>query len=163
MLDVLTLFGIPIFSFFHLKKNFLRLREKVFYLKFSCFYANLNTQKKSVYEFTSLFCLNRFIIGISSVFMQSTSIGSIFPNIACSLFFSCVILHQKPMSSNFYNRLENINSFCLILASYFLMFCSDWLVINPQMVRYNIGFIQNYMLLSVIMINFIEVLYRFSV
>ena len=131
MINIVSLLVFPIFSFVLLKKNFVLLGEGSFRTKFGSLYGNLDISKRSAYKFTCMFCFNRLIIGISSVFMQQTSIGSVFPYLVSSIINTCIIIHQKPMASKVFNRLEYLNQGFVIITAFYMLFCTDWLEYEP--------------------------------
>ena len=130
-MSIVSVFVLPIFSYVFLKQNFMLLEDESFRKKFGSLYGNLNPSKTSAYKFTSLFCLNRLVISIASVFMQQTSIGSTIPYLVSSIISTSMIIHQKPMNTNLFNCLEYLNQGFVIITAVYMLFCTDWLVFEP--------------------------------
>ena len=151
---------LPIFSYVILKKNFALLEYSYFDKKYGALYGNLSLYRPSTITFLSILCLQRFFFALSSVFLQQTSIGTTIPYFLLSLTYTSLIFHQKPMSSRLYNFLERTNNCFVILTAYFLLVCTDWLYLEPEVVRYKLGFLFNNCVIIIIVVNFIIIIYK---
>ena len=140
IIDIATVVFLPIISFYILTKNYLIIEQKEFKSSYESLYVNLKTNHKSATFYITIFCIRRILIGFSSVFWQQTCVGTIFPYMISSLGIMCMNLSLKQMVSKQLNKIEQLNEFCIILTSYFLLFCSDWLQIENIEVKHNVGF-----------------------
>lgn len=158
ILDSITIIMLPIYAFIILHKNFSYLGNVDFESKYGSLYGNLSHMKRSTVSFLPIQCLVRIFLGFITVFCQQTSIGSIIPYMTTSVFYTALIFHQNPMELRKQNNLEKINQLHVILTAYYLLVCTDWLVLNPESIRYDIGFYYVNLILANILINFLVVI-----
>ena len=69
IIKFLILICLPVFSFVHLKKNYLNLENGEFYTKFNTLYQNLYPLKHTVYKMNTIFCIKRLIYASSAIFL----------------------------------------------------------------------------------------------
>lgn len=93
------LVGLPIFSFYHLKRNFIRILgfDENFAKAFGTLFQNVETSKTCVYQMNTIFCLRRLLVGFFTVFINKTLILNIYVNIYSSLWILKFYFKKRPM------------------------------------------------------------------
>ena len=77
----------------------------------------------------------------------------------CSMINSSIIFHFKPMDSNLFDFLEKTNQIMIVITAYFMLFCTEWLVLDPEQVRYDIGFLYSNIIIALIVLNFVTIIF----
>ena len=142
--------GLPMFAYYHIKKNFDWLEDQKFQNKFGTLYSNQNTRKKAILFVMPIFCIKRIIIAIGTIFISQPVAANIMIYVYTSLFSLGFNLTCRPLSSPALNWIDNINELFILTSSYFMLAFSSWMYMpnkdfdlakcsdNP-LLRYNVG------------------------
>lgn len=96
-------------------------------LKYGTMYQNIDTKKESVYMFTSLFLLRRFIHAFSTVFFGNKSlVVSTYFNTFSSLYLISFYLKYKPLKDKTSNRVELFNEMVIFFSNYCFILLTDF-------------------------------------
>ena len=154
---ITLLFGLPIFSFFFLRRN----RDKIyldpkFDTAFGTLYQNLRNSE-SLHLVVTVFCIRRMTVGFSTIFGNTAIIVDIYINIFGCLCMIKFFFDYKPMNAAFLNRCEIFNEISLLFIYYFMFLFTDF--IPDVEFRYSLGFYFIYLVGFVFSINLLLVIY----
>ena len=155
---LILLLCLPCFSYIYLKQNFEKLDTKEFKLKYDSLYQNMYPLKPTVYQMTTLFCIKRLIFGISTAYLSQFVVAHMYVYVFIPLFCFGFNLTNRPMTTRLDNFKENINEVVVLICAYFIPMFTQW--ICDPMVRYQLGWIYNYIMFSVVLINFLIIFYQ---
>lgn len=88
--------------------------------------------------FTTFFCIRRFIVAMSTVFLVRQLISQIYLNTYTSLSLLFFYFQVRPMATRQQNKIELLNETFTMFSNYFLILFSDFIL--ELEVRYDIGF-----------------------
>jgi hypothetical protein len=146
------LIGLPYVSYRLLRKNLDKLEEEEFKKKYGSLYSNMFTLKTdAVSKMTTLFCTKRFILGLTTVFVNDFALLSLCVALFGTLFSVGFFMNNRPMTSKLQNRIEVLNESTLYLNCYFMFVFTDW-VPNIED-RYSIGYFYIILIIVVCFIN----------
>ena len=114
------LLTLPIFSFFHLRKNFDLIENKEFGEKYDTLYQNLYPLKPTVYQMTTIFCIKRLLFALSTVYLAEFVVPHMYVYIFVPLFFLGFSLNNRPYKSRMLNFKENMNESLVLICAYFI-------------------------------------------
>jgi hypothetical protein len=134
-----------------LKRNLEDIDDEGFVKKYSSLYTNMDTEKRSVYLYTCMFCIKRFIIGFSTIFANHVVWINMVAYMVLSLATIAFFIRFKPMNSTALNKIELFNESFIYISSFFFLIYSDWF--DDIEMRYDIGFVHMYLLIAAIIIN----------
>ena len=106
-------------------------------------------------------CKRRILICLSTVFINQTSFVTMVIYLVSSQVMMCIYLDTYRMKTLPANVIEILHESCVILTSYFLLFCTNWLYIDNLEVKYNIGYFYLIIILIVICLNIIYIFFNF--
>lgn len=155
-IKLFLLVSLPIFSYLYLKKNNDRLDDEAFENSYGTLYQNLDRDRSSVYKMTSLFCIRRICIAISTIFLNKSVLFNFSINLVFSMYLMKYLCDNKPLNRKLMNRLELLNECFTFVLFYFMLLFTDF-VSNVE-IRYKIGYYFIYLVIAMISINLILVL-----
>ena len=133
------------------------LEDPKFKKMYGSLYQNVYPLKNSAYKVTTIFCVKRILLGLTTAYLNGFVLASIYVYGFTSLFSIGWFLNERPMVSKLMNFMENINELAIYISCYFMFLFTEW--IPDVEMRYNLGFIYLPALLSIIAANFACVIY----
>jgi hypothetical protein len=127
------------------------INNESFIQKYSSLYTNLETDKKSLYIYTALFCIRRLILSFTTIFGNEIIWVNILAYMVLSIVTIAFYIHYKPMISPALNKIELFNECFIYICSYFFLIYSDWF--EDIEFRYDIGFGHMYCLIASVIVN----------
>ena len=118
---------LPVFAYFHLKKNFNKLDDNKFENKFGTLYENHNVKRSTIIFSMPIFCIKRMIFALGTIFIEQPVAANIMIYMYTSLFSLGFNLTVRPLSSPSMNRIDNVNESFILVSSYFMLSFSFWL------------------------------------
>ena len=106
----------------------------------------------------TFFCIKRLIFGLSTAFLTDYVVPHMYVYIFIPLFFLSFNIVHRPMTSRILNFKENMNEFLVLICAYFIPLFTQW--ICDPMLRYQIGWIYIYAIMTVVFINLLLIFYH---
>lgn len=118
-------------------------------------------RKRTAVTITTLFCCKRILLALTTVYLNSFVIASVYFYCFSSLFTIGFILNNKPMGSKLMNFMEIINEVAVYLSTFVMFFFTEWI---PDIeVRYTLGFVYLPGILGIILVNLACVIFEMGV
>ena len=141
----------PTLTFIWLQKNFDHLDLNSVTTKFGTLYTDMKTSKITATQSIVLLCLRRFIIALTTVFLNKYIIVSFFIYSYGSTWFLGYYISRKPFNWRWAYALELMNESFLIVGTYFMSCFSEY-ILDIQ-TRYQVGNFFIDMIVVVIILN----------
>jgi hypothetical protein len=151
--ELFLMISLPLFSYWWLDKNYNRLSEAEFELKYGTLYTNVDINKWSSSWITTIFCLRRLLICIFTIHFNSYLILNIYVTIYSSIFILFFYINVQPFKTRFLNRIEILNEIGYLSTNYFMFLFTDF--INDIEFRYQVGKAQIYMVICIFTFNLV--------
>ena len=151
----------PVLTYIWLQKNYDYLDLASVRVKFGTLYTDYKPQKVTATQQIVMLCLRRFIIVLATVFLNKYIIVSFFIYSYGSTAFLAYYVIRKPFEWKWAYALELMNESFLIIATYFMMFFSEY-ILDIQ-TRYQIGNFFIDMIVVVIILNQVAIWYEVGI
>lgn len=112
----------------------------------------MNKTKYQALTYSSFFCLKRLVIGVATVYLNSSVISNAYINIFANLAFIKYLADSMPMEFSYLNQLELMNEVTMLFFNYFFFLFTDF--VTSVETRYLIGKYFIYLTIFVICVNF---------
>ena len=119
---------------------------------------NIITNSQIAYIYLLLFCIHRTIISFITVFFNSYVQFNIYVNLWLGIGAVSLYLKYSPMKLKSTNRQEIMNGYIILGTFYFIMMFTNF-VPDPE-IRYNLGFILIYDLITFLSFTFSYIIYK---
>lgn len=97
------------------------------------------------------------LLGFTTIYLAELPLASTYVYGLGSLFSIGFFLNNKPMSSNLFNFMENLNESAIYMVCYFTFLFTDWI---PDIeMRYTLGFVFMPIVVGIVMINIVCVVW----
>ena len=106
---------------------------------------------------TPIFCLKRLMLGFTTIYLAELPLSSTYIYGLGSLFSIGYFLNNKPMNSNFFNFMENLNEFAIYVVCYFTFLFTDWI---PDIeLMYTLGYVFMPIIVLIVIVNILCVIW----
>jgi hypothetical protein len=151
----LDIVGFPLFCclFLHLRRDSLENPDTLRH--YEALYLNLDTSRRHTILMPFFFLLRRMAIAISYIFLASYPVIQIFVHFLCSFMLVIYLFKVMPYKERLLNIMELINEGSQVISCYFMLLFTDYLGQDQQLMRYKIGWFYTYLVLIVILLNWL--------
>lgn len=132
------LITLPVFSYLYLKKNRENLSRDDFKKPYGTLYMGLKENRPSAYMLNSLFCGRRFVLAMTTIYLNSFLVSNIYVTLFGSLGMIKFFFDYTPYESPLLNRFEKVNEIFTLFINYYLFIFTEF--VPDVQVRYTMGF-----------------------
>lgn len=158
LLNCIISIGFPIISYNFLNYYSESLKVEEFRIKYSTLYTDMWIRKQTAVESIALLCMRRFMLVLTTVFLNSHLLPSLFVYFYGSIFLLWYYIYHHPFDRKWGHYLELMNESFVMIVAYFSFLFTEY-VTNIE-ARYQFGSFLVDMLVWVIVINLIGIIYE---
>lgn len=125
LLKVSILVIFPIFSHILIRRNYQRLSDPEFKIKYGTLYTDME-HKHTAKDSIILLCGRRFLIVLTTVFLNRFHLPMVFIYVYPSIFLLSYYITNNPFNMRWAYWLELLNESHVITTAYFTFFYTEW-------------------------------------